>query len=83
MILHGERITVLCGIAQFDIIVPYFSQEDGDTMTVNSQHYMREFLFPELRRHLIALHKGLVSTRWDYFHTSGEFMDFLREYFIM
>ena len=49
--LHSDRVTVWCAVAPFGIIGPYFFEENGVTVTVNSAHYIEvitNFLQPEL-----------------------------------
>ncbi|KAJ4426702.1 hypothetical protein ANN_26500 [Periplaneta americana] len=46
--LHNDRVTVWCAVG---ILVPYFFEEDGATVTVNSQRYtfvINNFLAPRL-----------------------------------
>jgi hypothetical protein len=38
--LHSERVTVWCGVSVFGILGPYFFEEEGRTVTVNSQRYL-------------------------------------------
>ena len=50
--LHSDRVTVWCAVAPFDIIGPYFFEENGVTVTVNYARYIEmitNFLRPELR----------------------------------
>ncbi|KAJ4445962.1 hypothetical protein ANN_12648 [Periplaneta americana] len=37
--LHNDRVTVWCAVARVGILGPYFFEEDGATVTVNSQRY--------------------------------------------
>lgn len=49
--LHNDRVTVWCAVARVGIIGPYFFEEDGATVTVNSQRYthmINNFLAPRL-----------------------------------
>jgi len=52
--LHSEKVIVLCGVASFGVIGPYFFEDEaGRAVTVNSAHYtekLRTFLEPELQR---------------------------------
>lgn len=52
--LHSERVTVWCATTLFDIIGPYFFEdENGSTVTVNAEHYcqmLNTFLRSELHR---------------------------------
>jgi len=51
--LHGERLTVWCGITSFGVLHPYFFEDnEGAGVTVTSEHYvamLRNFCEPELR----------------------------------
>jgi len=50
--LHSPKVTVWCVIGKVGIIGPYFFEENGITMTVNSARYIdmiNNFLEPELR----------------------------------
>jgi hypothetical protein len=49
--LHSERVTVWCAVAQFGLIGPYFFEEEGRTVTVTCQRYvkmLRDFLQPRI-----------------------------------
>ncbi|KAJ4432028.1 hypothetical protein ANN_20642 [Periplaneta americana] len=49
--LHNDRVTVWCGVARVRIPGPYFFEEAGATVTVNSQRYtfmINNFLAPRL-----------------------------------
>lgn len=51
--LHSTKVTVWCGISKLGIVGPYFFEENGATVTVNSVRYvnmLRNFLRPELQR---------------------------------
>jgi hypothetical protein len=52
--LHSEKVIVLCGVASFGVIGPYFFEdEEGRAVTVNSACYtemLHTFLEPELQR---------------------------------
>jgi len=54
--LHSDHVTVWCAVAPFGIIGPYFFEENGVTVTVNSARYIEmitNFLRPELHRRRI------------------------------
>jgi len=57
--LHSERLTVLCGIASFGVLGPYFFEdEESAAVTVTSERYvamLRNICEPELRRRGIDL----------------------------
>ncbi|KAJ4428836.1 hypothetical protein ANN_25829 [Periplaneta americana] len=49
--LHNDRVTAWCAVARVGIPGPYFFEEDGATVTVNSQRYsfmINNFLAPIL-----------------------------------
>ena len=55
---HSARVTVWCAVAHFGVIGPYFFEEDGVTVTVNSErniHMLNNFLRPELWRRRINM----------------------------
>ena len=58
-LLHGERLTVWCGIASFGVLGLYFFEDnEGAAVTVTSERYVamvRNFCEPELRRRWIDL----------------------------
>ena len=50
--LHCDRVTDWIAVAKFGVIGPYFFEENGRSVTVNSARYVvmiRNFLIPELR----------------------------------
>lgn len=50
--LHSRKVTVWCGVYVDGIIGPYFFEEDGSTVTVNSARYiemLNTFLRPQLQ----------------------------------
>ena len=49
--LHSERVTVWCGIGTIGVVGPYFFEEEGRCVTVNSDRYsdmLLNFLKPRL-----------------------------------
>ncbi|KAJ4445071.1 hypothetical protein ANN_06870 [Periplaneta americana] len=49
--VHNDRVTVWCAVARVGILDPYFFEEDGVRVTVNSQRYTfmsNNFLAPRL-----------------------------------
>jgi len=54
--LHCDRVTVWIAVTKFGVIGPYFLEENGRSVTVNSARYVvmiRNILIPELRRRLL------------------------------
>jgi hypothetical protein len=50
--LHTAKVSVWCGISQVGITGPYFFEEEGATVTVTSERYVKmlcTFLLPQLR----------------------------------
>ncbi|XP_053946986.1 uncharacterized protein LOC128855816 isoform X2 [Anastrepha ludens] len=51
--LHPLRVTVWCAVSSRCIVGPYFFEENGHTVTVTGDRYLKmlkEFFYPELRR---------------------------------
>lgn len=49
--LHSPKLTVWCAVSQLGVIGPYFFEEEGVTVTVNSERYvsmLENFLQPRL-----------------------------------
>ncbi|XP_031357888.1 uncharacterized protein LOC116181640 [Photinus pyralis] len=49
--LHSSKVTVWCAVSQFGVIGPYFFEEEGVTVTVNSARYvamLQNFLQPRM-----------------------------------
>lgn len=49
--LHSPKVTVWCAVSQFGVIGPYFFEEEGVTVTVNSTRYvsmLHNFLEPRM-----------------------------------
>ena len=49
--LHSAKVTVWCAISKFGVIGPYFFEENGSSVTVNSERYfamLETFLEPKL-----------------------------------
>ncbi|KAJ4449094.1 hypothetical protein ANN_00489 [Periplaneta americana] len=64
--LHNDRVTVWCAIARVGILGPYFFEDDGATVTVNSQRYtfmINNFLAPRLNALQIDQNIGGVIVR--------------------
>lgn len=82
--LHSDKLTVWCGISRNFIIGPYFFQENGRTVTVNTDRYLtmlREFFLPQLRRRRINLNTVWFQQDGATCHTSRAAMEFLRQTF--
>lgn len=68
--LHSPKVTVWCALSSIGIIGPYFFQDGGVTVTVNSNRYcgmLENFLRPKIEE-LNEEHRWpweiLVSARW-------------------
>lgn len=49
--LHSPKVTVWCAVSSSKIIGPYFFEENGETVTVNSQRYahmLQTFFIPQI-----------------------------------
>lgn len=82
--LHSPKVTVWCALSRFCIIGPYFFEENGVTVTVNSQRYvhmLNTFLRQELFRRQI--NRGRVYFQQDgaTAHTADQSMRVLRQMF--
>lgn len=80
--LHSPKVTVWCAISSVGIIGPWFFEENGVTVTVNSARYvnmLQEFFFPRLNE----LDVGDTWFQQDgaTAHTSRASMAVLREHF--
>lgn len=82
--LHCERVTVWAAVCRSTVLGPYFFEENGQTVTVNSARYVamiRDFLIPELRRHRIPLRRVWFQQDGATAHTSRASMAQLRGFF--
>lgn len=82
--LHSPKVTVWCGVTKTCVIGPYFFEENGRTVTVNSQRYLamlRDFLIPELRRNHLARNRIWFQQDGATAHTANEVMVFIRNKF--
>ena len=82
--LHSARVTVWCAVAPFGVIGPYFFEEDGVTVTVNSERYihmLNNFLRPELRRRRINMRNVYFQQDGATAHTAHAPMNVLRNMF--
>jgi transposase-like protein len=80
--LHSDRVTVWCAISRVGIIGPYFFQENGRALTVNSDRYLtmlQEFFLPALEE--MELDNVWFQQDGATAHTARISMDFLREAF--
>lgn len=84
--LHSPKLTVWCAISQFGVIGPYFFQEDGVTVTVNSNRYismLQHFLEPRIEE--IIEEEGLEDLWFQQDgatpHTARNSMNILSELF--
>lgn len=82
--LHSAKVTVWCAVTKKCVIGPYFFEEDGRTVTVNHERYLRmleSFLIPELKRKRLAIRKIWFQQDGATAHTANAVMDFLRAKF--
>lgn len=82
--LHCDRVTVWAGLGKFGVIGPYFFEENGRAVTVNSERYLtmlREFLLPELRRRRINRRNVWFQQDGATAHTSNVCMAEVRRLF--
>lgn len=66
--LHSHKLTVWCAISQFGVIGPYFFEEDGVTVTVNSERYvalLQNYLQPRMEE--IIENEGLGVVRLQHY----------------
>ena len=79
--IHSERSTVLCGIASFGVLGPYFFEDnEGAAVAVTSERYVampRNFCEPELRRRRIDLSSVLFQQDGATAHTARASMSVL------
>ena len=82
--LHCDRVTVWAAVAKFGVIGPYFFEENGRSVTVNSARYVvmiRNFLIPELRRCRLNQFRIWFQQDGATAHTSREALAELRRLF--
>lgn len=73
--LHSEKVTAWAAVSKSCVIGPYFFEENGRTVTVNAQRYLRmlrEFLVPELRRRGLSCSRIYFQQDEATCHTSNE-----------
>lgn len=84
--LHSPKVTVWCAVSKKLIIGPYFFEEQGNTVTVNSARYidmLNNFLKTELRRRKRTINPLNVWFQQDGAppHTATATMNVVREMF--
>lgn len=82
--LHSPKVTVWCAVAQNFIIGPFFFEERGITVTVNSHRYIEmltNFLRPELHRRRLNVNDVWFQQDGAPPHTSAASMAVVREMF--
>jgi len=82
--LHCDKVTVWAAVAKFGVIGPYFFEENGRSVTVNSARYVaiiRVFLLPALRRRRLNRFRIWFQQDGATAHTSREAMAELRRLF--
>lgn len=82
--LHSPKVTVWCGVTKKCVIGPYFFEENGQTVTVNSQRYLtmlNDFLIPEIRRNRLNHNRIWFQQDGATAHTANVVMNFLRRKF--
>lgn len=84
--LHSPKLTVWCAVSQFGVIGPYFFEEEGVTVTVNSRRYvsmLQNFLQPRMEE--IVEEEGLGDLWFQQdgatAHTARNSLNVLREMF--
>lgn len=82
--LHQSRVTVWIGVTSTAIIGPYFYEENGVTVTVNGERYLRmleNFVVPELLRKRIRIRRLWFQQDGAPPHIFNPAMQFLRDNF--
>ena len=82
--LRSQRVTAWYAVGSFGITGPYFFEENGVTVTVNSARYihmLQTFFRPELRRQRIALKNVWFQQDGATAHTANDSMNVLRRMF--
>ena len=84
--LHSPKLTVWCAISQFGVIGPYFFEEDGVTVTVNSERYvamLQNYLQPRMEEIIENEGLGVVWFQQDgaTAHTARISLNILRHTF--
>lgn len=82
--LHSAKVTAWCAIWSKGIFGPYFFEEDGLTVTVNTERYLK--VLEKFYRELERLYPGYLPKVWFQQdgatpHTSKLSMEWLREHF--
>jgi len=82
--LHSPRVTVWCAISGTGIIGPFFFEDAGANVTVNSQRYLdmlKTFFIPELRRNRVSMNSAYFQQDGATSHTTNEVLEFLKKHF--
>lgn len=84
--LHSPKLTVWCAISQFGVLGPYFFEEDGVTVTVNSERYvvmLQNYLQPRMEEIIENEGLGVVWFQQDgaTAHTARISLNILRNMF--
>lgn len=84
--LHSPKLTVWCAVSKLGIVGPYFFEEGGQTVTVNSERYvlmLENFLQPRIEEIVEEHQVGELWFQQDgaTAHTAGNSMGTLREMF--
>lgn len=82
--LHSPKVTVWCAIFNFGVIGPYFFEENGETVTVNSDRYcvmLRNFLQPKLGELFHGLENVWFQQDGATAHTARRSLTLAREMF--
>ena len=82
--VHCDRVTVSAAVAKLGVIGPYFFEENGRSVTVNSARYVamiRDFLVTALRRRRLNNFRIWFQQEGATAHTSREAMAELRRLF--
>lgn len=84
--LHSPKLTVWCAVSQFGVIGPYFFEEEGVTVTVNSDRYgamLQNYLHPRIEA--ITEEEGLQELWFQQdgatAHTARNSLNLLRQMF--
>lgn len=82
--LHSPKVTVWCAVGHFGIIGPYFFEENGVTVTVNSARYvhmLETYLKPQLRRRGINVKNVYFQQDGATAHTAAASMRVVKKMF--
>lgn len=84
--LHFPKVTVWCAVSKFGVIGPYFFEDDGSSVAVNSQRYLamlEDFFEPKLEKLSEETNLGDIWSQQDgaTSHTAQVVMVKLRQIF--